>query len=163
MGRLPIFLGIGLVVIVGAVVAILYTTKGSHLELKGEIIKIRTGAIDEHNSAAVIDFRLQNDADIPFVVRRVVVTAEKDNGDKVEGDLISKTDYKQLLEFNKFLGSQYNEGLVMKDRIAPHQTVDRMAAIHFPVPQSELDSSKQLRLYIQDMDGPEFETVKSMK
>lgn len=161
--QLATFLGIGLLVIIAAILGILYSTKGSHLELKGQIIKIRTGAIDENSSAAVLDFRVENVSDIPFVVRIVKISAEKDNGDKIEGALVSKPDLKMLLDFNKFLGGQYNEALSIRDKIAPHQVMDRMAAARFEVPQAQLEAARQIHLYIQDMDGPEFETAKSLK
>jgi len=159
--NLAIFIGVGVVIVVIALVVILYGNKGSHLELKGEIIKIRTGVIDEHNTAAVLDIRLQNVSDVPFVVRDVTITAEQPNGEKVEGIIISKSDFKQLLDYNKFLGKQFNEGLSIKDKIAPHQTVDRMIAVRFELAQGELEKAKQIRLWVQDMDGPEFETTKT--
>ena len=161
--QLAIFFGIGVVVVAIALVFILYGNKGSHLELKGEILKIRTGEIDEHNSAAVLDFRVTNISDVPFVVREVKVTAVEANGNSDEGNIISRSDYKQLLDFNRFLGEQYNPGLTIKDRIEPHQTVDRMVAARFEVPQGVLEKSKHIRLWIEDMDGPEFETAKSLK
>lgn len=163
MGRLPIFIGIGLLIIGSAIFAVFYSTKGSHLELKGQVLKIRSGAIDDKNSAAVLDFRLENVSDIPFMVRQVKVTAEKNTDESVEGDVISKSDYKALLEFNRFLGAQYNEGLSLKDRIPPHQRVDRMVAVRFEMPEAQLESAKQLRLWIQDVDGAEFETAKPLK
>ena len=159
---LALFVGVGVLVVAAALVIILYGNKGSHLELKGEIMKIRTGAIDENSSAAVLDFRVQDIADVPFVVREVKITAEQPNGDKAEGILISKADFKQLLDFNRFLGRQFNDGLAIRDRIEPHQTIDRMVAARFEIPQSKLDSARQVHLWIQDMDGPEFETVKKM-
>ena len=161
--QLGLFLGIGLLVIMVAILGILYSTKGSHLELKGQIIKVRTGAIDENSSAAVLDFRVENVSDIPFVVRMVKISAEKENGDRIEGALVSKPDLKMLLDFNKFLGGQYNEALSIRDKIAPHQVMDRMAAARFEVPQAQLEAAKLIHLYIQDMDGPEFETSKSLK
>jgi len=159
--NLAIFIGVGVVIVAIALVVILYGNKGSHLELKGEIIKIRTGVIDEHNTAAVLDIRLQNVSDVPFVVRDVTITAEQPNGEKVEGIIISKSDFKQLLDYNKFLGKQFNEGLSIKDKIAPHQTVDRMIAVRFELAHGELEKAKQIRLWVQDMDGPEFETTKT--
>lgn len=159
--NLAIFVGVGVLMVAIALSVILYSNKGSHLELKGEIIKIRTGVIDEHNTAAVLDIRLENDSDVPFMVRDVKITAEQPNGEKAEGMIISKSDFKQLLEYNKFLGKQFNEGLSMKDKIAPHQTADRMIAVRFELGQGEMEKVKQIRLWLQDMDGPEFETTKA--
>ena len=160
--NLAIFVGVGVVLVAIALGVIVYGNKGSHLELKGEIIKIRTGAIDEHNSAAVLDFRVQNVSDIPFVVGDVKVFAEPANGEKTEAIIISKSDFKQLLDFNKFLGKQFNEGLSLRDRVPPHQTIDRMVAVRFEMPHSQLEQSKQIRLWIRDVDGPEFEMAKPL-
>ncbi len=158
-----IFFGVGLAIVAIAATLIFYGNRGNHLELQGQIIKIRTGAIDEHNSAAVLDFRLQNVSDVLFEVRDLKVTAEEPDGVKVAGDVISKSQIGELLEYNKFLGRQFNAGLGIKDKIEPHQTVDRMVAVRFDIPQSQLDKVKQVRLWIQDMDGTEFETVKRMQ
>ncbi len=57
--RLLIFFGVGLVAIAIAVVVILSGNKGSHLELQGKIMKVRTGALGEGNSIAVMDFRVK--------------------------------------------------------------------------------------------------------
>lgn len=160
--RLGIFVGIGVVIVAAALVVILYGNKGNHLELKSEIMKVRTGAIDEHSSAAVLDFRVENISDVPFMVRDVKVTADEANGEKAEGMNISKSDFKQLLEFNKFLGKQFNEGLSMRDKVLPHQTIDRMIAVRFEIPQQDLDKSKQVKLWIQDMDGAQFEATKKL-
>jgi hypothetical protein len=132
------------------------------LELQGKILKIRTGALSEQDSIAVLDFRVQNISDVPFVVREVVVTVDKPDGTPQESAIISKVDLHKLFEFNRFLGDQYNDSLSLKDKIAPHETVDRMVAARFDIPNQELES-KTIHLSIQDVDGPLFETSKSVK
>ena len=159
--QLAIFLGVGLAIVVVAVVSIVYGNKGNHLDLKWDIKKIRTGAIDENNSAAVLDFRVENVSDVPLVVRAVRVAAEKPSGEKVDGYIISKSDFKQLLEYNKFLGKQFNEGLSIRDKVPPHQTVDRMVAARFEIPVDQLDKAKQIHITIEDMDGLEFDSAKA--
>ncbi len=158
-----IFFGVGVVVIAVSVWGILYSHRGAHLELQGKILKIRTGALSDNDSIAVLDFRAQNISDVPFVVRVVEVTAEKPDGGTVESVIISKMDLHQLFEFNRFLGDQYNDSLSLKDKIAPHETVDRMVAARFEIPNKELESVKTIHLSIQDVDGPLFETSKSPK
>ena len=76
--RLLIFFGIGVVAIAIAVVVILSANKGSHLQLQGKILKVRTGALGEGNSIAVMDFRVENPSDMPFVVRTVDISAGKE-------------------------------------------------------------------------------------
>lgn len=158
-----IFFGVGLVVIAVSVWGIMYSHRGAHLELKGEILKIRTGALGDQDSIAVLDFRVQNISDVPFVVRVVEVTVDKADGSTAESSMISKMDLHQVFQFNRFLGDQYNDSLSLKDKIAAHETVDRMVAARFDIPNKVLESAKSIHLSIQDVDGPLFETSKSPK
>src|ERR1700733_14322815 len=108
--RLLILFGVGVVAVAIAVVVILSANKGSHLELVGKILKVRTGILGEGNSIAVMDFRVQNPSDLPFIVRNVEISLEQKNGETAEGVTISKSDLKQIFQYNRFLGDQYNEG-----------------------------------------------------
>ena len=161
--RLLIFVGIGLVAVAIAVVVILTANKGSHLELIGKIMKVRTGVLGEGNSIAVMDFRVENPSDRPFTVRNVEITLEKPNGEMADGITVSKSDLKQMFQYNRFLGDQYNDSLTIKDQIAPHATVDRMLAARFEVKNSDLEAAKAIHVSIQDMDGPLFETTTPVK
>jgi len=158
-----IFFGVGIVAVVLAVVGILSYTKGSHLVLQGQILKIRTGALSDADSVAVLDFRVTNPSDLPFVVRQVEVSLEQPNGNMIEGNNVVKEDLKQLFQYNRFLGERYNDGLAIKDTVPPHSTVDRMLAVRFDVNDRDLESAKAIHLSIQDMDGPLFETSRSIK
>jgi len=161
--RFLIFFGVGVVAVVLAVVSILQYTKGSHLTLQGSILKVRTGALGDADSIAVLDFRVTNPSDLPFVVRNVVVTLEQPDGNSVEGNGVAKGDLKQLFQYNRFLGQEYNEGLTIKDTIPPHATVDRMVAARFEVKSKDLEAAKAIHLEIQDLDGALFETSRSLK
>jgi len=158
-----IFFGAGVVAVALAVVGILWYTKGAHLVLQGQILKIRTGALSDADSVAVLDFRVENPSDLPFVVRQVEVTVEQPNGNTVEGNNVTKEDLKQLFQYNRFLGDRYNDGLAIKDKIPAHTTVDRMVAVRFDLKNRDLESAKAIHLSIQDLDGPLFETSRSMK
>jgi len=157
-----IFFGLGLVALAIAVVVIVTANKGSHLELQGKIIKVRTGALGDGNSIAAMDFRVTNPSDRPFTVRIVEITLEKPNGEMVDGVTVSKSDLKQMFQYNRFLGDQYNDGLGLQDVIAPHATVDRMVAGHFEVGEDDLEKAKAVHLSIQDVDGPLWETSHSV-
>jgi hypothetical protein len=161
--QLLIFIGLGVVALVIAVVVILAGNKGSHLQLEGKILKVRTGELGEGNSIAVMDFRVQNPSDLPFVVRNVEISAEQPNGEMVDAVTVSKADLKQMFKYNRFLGDQYNDGLGMKDTIAPHSTVDRMVAGHFELSEQALEKVKAVHLSIQDVDGPLWETSHSVR
>jgi hypothetical protein len=155
--RLLIFFGIGVVAVGVAVFLAVSGNEGAHLQLKGKILKVRTGALGEGNSIAVLDFRVENPSDVPFVVGNVEVSLEQKNGEMVDGVTASKSDLKQLFQYNRFLGDQYNDGLGMRDTIAPHSMVDRMVAAHFEVSSQALDSAKDVRLTLHDVDGPTWE------
>lgn len=161
--QILIFAGIGLVALAIAVVVILAGNKGAHLQLDGKIMKVRTGALGDGNSIAVMDFRVNNPSDVPFVVREVDISLEKANGETEEGVTVSKADLKQLFQYNRFLGDQYNDGLGMRDTIAPHSTVDRMVAAHFEVGEQDLEKAKAVHVSIQDVDGPLWETSHSIQ
>jgi len=158
-----IFFAVGVVAVAIAVTMIMYSHRGAHLELQGQILKIRTGALTDNDSIAVIDFRVENISDVPFVVRQVEVTLDKSDGSTAESAIISKVDLPKLFQFNRFLGDQYNDSLSLKDKIAPHEKVDRMVAARFDIPNRELESAKTIHLSIQDLDGPLFETSRSVK
>lgn len=160
--RLLIFFGIGVVAVAIALVVILSANKGAHLQLQGKIMKVRTGALGEGNSIAVMDFRVENPSDKPFVVRTVEIALEQKNGEMLDGVTVSKADLKQLFQYNRFLGDQYNEGLGLQDSIAPHSTVDRMVAAHFEVSDQDLEKAKAVHLSIQDVDGPLWESSQSI-
>jgi hypothetical protein len=156
--QLLIFFGIGVLAVGVAVFLAVSGNEGAHLQLKGKILKVRTGALGDGNSIAVLDFRVENPSDVPFVVGNVEVSLEQKNGAMVDGITTSKSDLKQLFQYNRFLGDQYNDGLVMRDTIAPHSMVDRMVAAHFEVSGQALDSAKAVHLSLHDVDGPFWET-----
>ncbi|SRR5579871_5368245 len=158
-----IFFSVGVLLIGIAIYAVFYTHKGAHLELKGEILKVRTGALSDNDCIAVLDFRVENISDVPFVVRQVEVTVDKQDGTTAESVTVSKIDLHQLFQFNRFLGDQYNDSLSIKDKILPHQRVDRMVAARFDMPNKDLEAAKAIHLSIQDLDGPLFETTHSIK
>ena len=55
-------------------------------------MKIRTGALSDQDSIAVLDFRVENPSNVPFVVRQVEVTLEKKDGATAEGTTVAKGD-----------------------------------------------------------------------
>jgi hypothetical protein len=161
--QFAIFFGAGVLVIAIAIALILSSTKGSHLVLNGKIMKVRTGPLSENDSVAVVDMRLENPSNLAFVVRQVEVTLEKKDGSMVDGLVVAKGDLKQMFQYNRFLGDQYNDSLTIKDQVPPHATVDRMVAARFDVTNSDLESAKAIHISIQDMDGPLFEISTPVK
>jgi hypothetical protein len=157
--KLAPFVGIGLVVVAIALVWILYMQRGAHMELEGSIQKVRTLGLDDNSTAAIIDFRLRNPSDYAFVVRRLDVTMIGPSGSSFEGMVVSEVDAKRLFEYYPALGQKFNDTLVMKARINPGQSVDRMLAVRFEAPEKLVQTRKQLRIRIEELSGPVSEIV----
>ncbi len=151
--------GIGLGLIAIAVAVIFYIQRGAHIELRGQILKVRTQALDENSSVAVVDFRFTNPSDYSFVVRSVTVSVTDKAGKDVDGAEVSEVDAKRLFEYYPLLGQKYNDSLLMRDKIAAHQSQDRMIAARFEIPVQQLDARKQLSIRIEDVDGPVSEIL----
>jgi hypothetical protein len=151
--RLWVFAGAGALIVGLFVAAIVYLQWGAHVELQGRIAKVRTAAADEASSIAVLDFRFVNPSDYPFIVRRVDVFVEDENGQVHEGAVISEADAKRLFEALPLLGQKYNESLLIRTRIRPKETMDRMVAARFELSEARLASRKRLWVRVEDVDG----------
>jgi len=149
-----IFLVAGLAVVGGLIFAMLTATKGAHLRLEGKILKVRVLALSgSAASIAIIDFRVTNPSNVPFVVNSVTLHLEPSTGDAADGTTISKNDIEKIFRYQKLLGPKYNDTLSLQDRIAPHKTADLMAGARFEVPESAVNSRRSIRVRIEDVDG----------
>ena len=158
--RTAFFILIGLAVAAGALSLVLYLTRGSHLELKGSVQKFRTLAVEENNSIAIIDFRFINPSDYTFVVKKVTVTLTTADGQKLEGANIAELDARRVFEYYPALGQKFNETLRAKEKLGSRQTLDRMIAVSFSAPEAKLQSARQIRVRIDDVDGASSEIVR---
>ena len=70
----PVALVGGLLVVAAGIGGVFYMQRGAHVELKGGVLKVRTQAMDEKSSVAVIDFRFVNPSNYPFMVKEVTVS-----------------------------------------------------------------------------------------
>jgi len=150
----PVALVVGLLVVAAGVGSVLYMLRGEHIDLKGSVLKVRTQAMDEKSSVAIIDFRFVNPADYPFVVKEVIVSIEDKDGKTWEGQPVSELDARRLFEYYPQLGQKFNESLMMRDKIMGRQSMDRMIATRFEVPEATVESRKKLTIRIVDVDGP---------
>jgi hypothetical protein len=161
--RLAPFAGIGIVVVVLGILGILYVQRGAHVELKGSVQKVRTLALDENSSAALIDFRVHNPSDYPFVVRKADVSLIESGGNTLEGMVIAEVDARRLFEYFPVLGQKYNDSLVIRTKVEPRQTIDRMLAVRFEVPEAQLQARRGLVIRIEEIDGPVSEIVEGQR
>ncbi|HML17097.1 MAG TPA: hypothetical protein VK419_08730 [Bryobacteraceae bacterium] len=148
-----ILMGAGLAVVALGLSVLLLSTKSAHLELDGSILKVRVLEMNPNASLVIVDFRVKNPSDVPFVVKNVTTKFVPVSGDPTDGTPISKPDVENVFKYEKLLGPKFNDVLSIRDRIAPHETVDRMVGARFEMGESALDLRKAIHLTIEDLDG----------
>ena len=151
----PLVVGVavGVAVIALLVAGAFYVQRGAHIELTGQVLKVRTAPVDEHSSMAVVDFRFTNPADYAFVVRSVTVVLEDKGGKETEGSTIAEDDTQLVFDSLPLLGHKFNRSLIARDKIKPHDTDDRMVAARFEIPHDAMEARKRFVLRIEEVDG----------
>jgi hypothetical protein len=148
-----ILLFVGLA-IVGAAVGFLFIgTKGNHLELTGQVLKVRVLPLSPEASLVSVDFRVTDPSDVPFVVKSVSLKLETASGEMLDGMTVSKSDIENVFKYNPILGPKFNDVLGIKDKIAPHQRMDRMVGARFEIPDAKSEDRKAIHLHIEEIDG----------
>ncbi len=148
---------VGLACVALAVVGILFVQRGAHLDLPGQILKVRTAPIDDGTTVAVIDFRVSNTSDYPAVVRTVTVYDEAPDGSRTDGRTIDDPSAKRVIDALPILGQKYNASLVIQDQIPGHATWDRMIAATFKATNDQLQKRARFIVAIEEIDGKVFE------
>jgi hypothetical protein len=159
--RLAPFFGIGLGVVAILMAVILLWQRSAQLEMSGSILKVRTLALDDRSAAAILDFRVANPSNYTVVVRRADVALVDQSGNTLEGAAISEIDARGLFQYFPALGQKYNDSLVVRSKIGPHQTLDRMLAVRFEVSEKQLRARQRLRIHVEDLNGPSVDLVEN--
>lgn len=144
---------IGLAVVAIGIGFVLIGTKGNHLELKGTILKVRLLPLSPVASLVVVDFRVTDPSDVPFVMKGASLTLDPASGATLDGMTVSKSDIENVFKYNPILGPKFNDVLGIEDRIAPHQRLDRMMGARFEIPESQAEDRKAVHLHIEEIDG----------
>jgi hypothetical protein len=155
MGRWFVPFVVGLAVVGVAIFGVLYMNRGSHVELKGEILKVRTIA-DGDGTIVFADFRVTNAAAIPFVVSSVKMTMEIVEDELATADMFSKSGVEKVSKYLKVLGPKSNDILSIQDKLPAMETMDRIAAGRFPFPPELFQQRKSFMLLIEDVNGEEL-------
>ena len=149
----PVLLLAGLGVAGFFAFTLFYTTKDAHVELVGEVQKVRTGAIDERASVAIVDFRVRNPSKHPFVARTVELVLEQKDGARVVGQSIAEVDAVRLMKALPLLGPKYNETLKLRDRVRPKSEVDKMLSARFEMTEAEIERRARFVVKVLEVDG----------
>ena len=158
---------VGFAAIAILVGGIFYMQRGDKIDLPGKILKVRTAVLDDGKgdrgedhpatSIAVIDFRVTNPSDVIFEVRTVTVQMIAADGKVLDGQISSDSDAAAMMKALSTLGEKYNKTLMVKERVGAHGSEDRMVAVRFVTPLTELDARKNLKIRIEEVDGKTFE------
>lgn len=133
----------------------IFISRGAHVVLEGKIQKVRVQALDETNTAVLVDFRFTNPADYPLVVREAEIEIETADGKTVTGRTVADVDAGRFIAAYPELGGTYNQSLMTKEKIVPKQTADRMIAASFELKASDVEKRKKIRVRVTDVDGPQ--------
>jgi hypothetical protein len=152
-----IALGIGVVCIAIAVAGILFMQRGARVGVTGEVLKVRTAPLDENSTIVVLDFRVHNPSDYPFVARNVTAIYEDAAGNRTDGLTASEMDARHIFEGIPVLGEKYNQTFIERDKVAPRSQIDRMVAARFEMPEAKLQARKRFIVKIEEIDGQTFE------
>lgn len=147
------FLLVGLAVVGLALTFLVVGTKGNHLELNGNILKVRVMPLSTTASLVIVDFRVTDPSDVPFVMKGATLTLDPASGATLDGMMVSKPDVENVFKYNPILGPKFNDVLSIQDTIAPHQRMDRMVGARFEIPESEAEERKAVHLHLEEMHG----------
>jgi hypothetical protein len=152
-----LFLVLGLIGLALGVTVMYRATAPNRLELTGQILKVRTVALSRKATLAVVDFRLLDSTNVPFVVKSVEMKLETASGEKLDGTPVAKPDVEALFNYNKLLGPKFNPVLSIKDKIKAGERADRMTAARFELSDADAAERRAIHLRIEELDGVVFE------
>jgi hypothetical protein len=151
---MKLYAAIGLAVVAVALGLTLLSNRGARIIMQGSIQKVRLQKIDEANTVAVVEFRLNNPSDYPFTVKNAQLVLEDAKGERIEGDVFRQTDLGRFFDFYQgTLGPRYNPSVYVGDKIGSKQGGDRMIAASFPRDEAALGARKRLVIRLEAVNG----------
>jgi hypothetical protein len=153
---------IAVLLVVAAVGSILYSTRHNKVELSGTLLRVRTHVIDADNTVVLADIRITNPSTQQFVVEDVQVLLVPQTGEPIPGDMFSETDAQRLFTYYPVLGKKYNPNLMIRQKINPGQTIDRMISVRFPGGEERVQKRKGLQIIVRDIAGAKTEILEKL-
>jgi hypothetical protein len=149
-------LAIGLIVVAVTVGAILYMQRGAHMDLPGQMARIRIVSTGDNDALALIDLRLTNPSDYAITVRNVTVILEKKSGEQFPREIIARSDSQRLFESLPDSGP-YHAPLFTEATVPPATTAVYTLAAQFNAPERLLQDRKRFIVRIEELGGKTFE------
>lgn len=124
--------------------AIYFYNEGATPTLTGEITEVRTLAMDEVSSVAVVNFAAVNTSDRIVFIHQREVTVTGENGATYTGMPVQVADIQNLFEYFPILGGMKDEPLLPRTEIEPGGELHGLVAARFNLPKHELDARTSL-------------------
>ncbi len=144
---------VGLVLVALLAGVAYWFNRGSQVRLNAEVVRVRTVATSETSSVLIAEVRIDNPADVPFVVRQVSLSLTGSSGDAVAGDPVAQGDLDRVLGYYTAEGPRYNETLKIRSHLTGGTRRDWTVPASFALPKAELDARRGLTIEIEDVDG----------
>ncbi len=147
------FLVVGLAIVGAGIGLVFMGTAKNHLDLTGEVLKVRTVALSPDATYVVADFRVKNPSNIEFDVKNIEITIDPAKGEPLKGTIASKADVETMFQYQKLIGPKFNSVLSLRDRVGAGKSGDFMVGARFDAPESDVAARKAVHLKIEDLDG----------
>jgi hypothetical protein len=138
---------LGAVLITGAII---FFNKGATPALAGEITEVRTLAMDEASSVAIVNFAGTNTSDRVVFIHQRELEITDSNGTVRVGKPVQIADVQQLFKYFPILGGMKDEPLRPRTELEPGKNLRGLVAAQFDVPKHELDQRLGLILRVYD-------------
>jgi hypothetical protein len=149
-------LAIGGIAVAVAVGAVMFLNRGSHMDLPGSIVRIRTVSTGDNDALALIDLRISNPSNYKFVVRNVTVVLEKKSGERFPQEIVARSDAQRLFDAMPDSGP-YHTPLYTNVTLTPGASGVYTLAAQFNAPERILQDRKQFLVQVDEIDGKSFE------
>jgi hypothetical protein len=144
MGAVAAAIAVGLAV---------WGNRGSQVRLEIDEVKSRTVATDDNSSILILELRVKNPAQVPFVIRAIRMSAKVAGRGEVSGVVVAEPDLDRVLDYYRHVGPRYNPTLKVRERLIGASLADRTVAASFPLPEQLLVARSGVVLEIEDVDG----------
>jgi hypothetical protein len=144
---------IGLLLVVLLAGLVYWFNRGSQVRLNAEVIRVRTVATSESTAILIAEVRIDNPAEVPFVVRGVTASLTAPDGTVLTGDPVAQGDLDRALGYFAAEGPRYNETLKVRSRLAGRTRRDWTVAVSLPLARTVIEARRSLTFEIEDVDG----------
>ena len=153
---------IAMFVVAAVIGGILVSTRKNKVELNGSVLRVRSHSVDSENTIVFADIRVSNPSTQQFVVQEVEVFLESAEGERLTGDTFSETDAQRIFTFYPVLGKKHNPNLMIRQKVNPGESIDRMISVRFGANEDRVGKRKALRIVVTDVDGAKTEIAEKL-